>query len=239
MDNIRNGNFTSSEIFNLLSADKKGVVGNGKPALTYIAEKNMERRVKLPLENESNAKPLSWGKLLESRINNLLPTDYIIYNDITFVHPEYSFWVGSPDLEKFDTSCDTKCPITRKSFCQLVDPLYEGLDGIEAMNKIIENHKDGFKYFYQIVSNAIIRGKEYGELIVYMPYKSELEAIKNLADGNRNYYWIWAADNEELPYLEDNGYYKNINIIRFKIPEIEKEKLTKAVINASKFLHTN
>jgi len=231
----RIGNFTSSEIFALLSKDKSGK-NFGKPALTYIEEKNMERRLGLSLNAESNAKPLSWGKFLEAAVFELLGMAYTLSSTETEVHPTIPFWAGSADLSTVDSAGDIKCPITRKSFCQLVQPLYDGLTRIDAMMKVRETHADGEKYYWQIVSNACILNKKYGELIPYMPFQSELSAIRSMAEGNKNLYWLWSSSEDELPFLKDDGYYRNINIIRFEIPESDKELLTEKVEAAGKLL---
>lgn len=238
----RIGNFTSSEIFKLTAEGKvKGTFG--KPALTYIDEKNMERRLGRPVDCETNAKALTWGKFIEYRCFDLLGIDYKFCSQDTISHPEIDFWKGSPDAQKFDeglTLIDIKSPITLTSFCQLVDPIYDGLTGIEAINKVRETHKDGDKYYWQIVSNAILTGSKYGELIVYMPYQSEIEdikiAVKNYDGDNNSLMWIYYANENELPYLIDGGYYKNLNIIRFEIPESDKILLTSKVIEAGKLL---
>jgi hypothetical protein len=120
----RIGNFTSSEIAALTTLAKDGK-SFGKPALTYIEEKNMERRLGRSLDEEKSARALTWGKLLETRVFDLLGLEYVPLWKDTIVHPAIPFWAGSPDAEKPDTICDTKCPMTLKSFCQLVDPLYE------------------------------------------------------------------------------------------------------------------
>ena len=78
----RNGNFTSSKIVALTTnptaaAIKRGEVF-GAPALNYIKEKNFERKLWLPINLESNAKPLTWGKLCEYRIIDLVSFDYRI-----------------------------------------------------------------------------------------------------------------------------------------------------------------
>lgn len=236
----RIGNFTSSEIVALTKEGKKAGTF-GAPALTYIAETNMERRLQRSLTDESNARPLTWGKLLEGHVNDMLGLEYRLCNSETIVHPELPYWAGSPDCEKEDTIGDVKCPITLKSFCQLVDPLYQGLTGKEAMESIRENHKDGDKYYWQIVSGAILRNKKFGELIVYMPYQSELPTIKMLAqnvsgESLGKHYWITMAGDDELPYLLDGGYYKNLNIIRFEIPETDKKHLLDCVLKAGRML---
>lgn len=276
-DNIaRIGNFTSSEIYKLLSKGSRKMTkteiaehkklnpkskkitiedGFGELALTYIEEKNMERKHGLSLGSEDTGKAASWGKLLEGRVFNvLLDTQYSFSAEETDPHPKYDFWSGSKDGVNHlgeKAIVDFKCPKTRRSFSQLVDPIYEGFSGMEAINAIRfgwkdkqgvkhSKHSDGNKFYFQLVSNAIINGLDWAELIVYMPTKSELEAIKDLAqnfEGNPNKVaWVnWAEDNE-LPYLKDDGYYKNLNIIRFQIPQADKDLLTNAALEASKLL---
>jgi hypothetical protein len=242
----RIGNFTSSEIAALMTNGKeKGTFG--KPALTYIEECNMERRLGRSVTEESTARPLMWGKLNEKRVFEMLGLEYTLCSQETIVHPEINCWSGSPDGEKFDegkTVIDFKCPITLKSFCQLVDPVLN--DKGEVIHKALtieavrENHRDGEKYYWQLVSNAILTGAKYAELIVYVPYQSELQSIRDYAanlDGDqRGYYWLSGATDDELPYLIEGGLYKNINIIRFEIPESDKRALTGRVRVASERL---
>lgn len=231
---LRIGRFTSSQIAALLSVGKDKV-SFGKPALTYIAEKNMERRLGRSLSIESNAHALTWGKLVERRVFDLLGTEYQLTSQDTLPHPEYDFWSGSPDLIKHDegqTVVDIKCPITLKSFCQFSD--------CKTIEEVRENHPSGEDYFWQLVSNGIITGSKYAELIVYCPYQSELSDIRDMAsnyDGDQNKVaWINWANDEDLPYLPDGGYYKNLHIIRFEIQEVNKALLTEKVIAASKLL---
>lgn len=231
----RVGNFTSSEIVALTKEGKKSGTW-GAPALTYIEEKNFERRLGRAIDTESNARPLSWGKCVESFAFGHLGLEYSLCSTETIVHPEYDFWSGSPDGVSEDAVIDLKCPITLKSFCQLVQPLYEGLDGMEAMNMIRAEHKDGDKFYWQLVSNAALSGKRFAELIIFCPYQSEINEIKQHADGKPNYYWIWAADESELPFLPNGGYYKNINKIKFEVSDYDKELLINKVKEAGEML---
>jgi hypothetical protein len=240
---LRIGNFTSSEIVALTKKDKKGT-GFGAPAITYIEETNMERRLGRSLTDEVNARPLIWGKLLEPRVFNLLGLEYVLTSQDTSQHPTIPYWSGSKDGIKHDpgkTVMDIKCPMTLKSFCQLVQPLYDGLTGLDAMNAVRENHKDGDKYYWQLVSNACIENTRFAELIVYMPYYSELADIRmmvqNIAgDQMAKHYWIAMANEDELPFLLEDGYYKNINIIRFEVPESDKKLLTELVKKGGEML---
>lgn len=255
----RGGNFTSSKIVALLSMGSREMTEEelveykksnpkgrkktieswpGKAALTYIDEKKMERRLGRSLSTEINARATSWGSLVEGRVFDLIGLEYTLTSKQTLLHPHYPFWAGSPDAEKKNTVPDFKCPLTLKSFCQLVDPLYRGLSGIDAINAVREEHEDGETYYWQIVSNACIKGYDYGELIVYMPYLAELLEIKEMADRDQSgkYKWISYAEFDELPYLLPNGYYKNLNVIRFEIPKADKELLTMRVEQAGKLL---
>ena len=249
---IRIGNPTSSEIVALTTLDRSGK-NPGKPFFTYVEEKNMERRLGRSLDSESNARPLVWGKLLEGRVFDLLGTEYSLNSDETLSHPEIDYWKGSPDGFKYarkKTVYDIKAPLTLKSFCQLVQPLYDGLTGMEAMNAIRNGyvddnrlshapHKDGEKYFKQLISNACITDSDFAELIVYAPYESEIPEIKLLADGVDNCMWIQFAGENDLPFLKDDGYYKNLNIIRFEVPQKDKDFLTERVRLAGTMLIKN
>lgn len=243
-DENRIGNFTSSKIGKLMTYRRDGK-SIGKPALTYIKSKNKERRLGRAIDSESSAKPLSWGKILEGGIFNLLGLEYSLVSQETIQHQTIPYWSGSPDAIKIDkgekTVIDIKAPITLNSFCDLVDPLYDGLTGIDAMNLIRQNHDDGDIYYWQLVSNAILTNSKYAELVVYVPYKDELDVVRSLAsnyDGENlhKYYWIANAQDNELPFLIKDFFYKNLNIIRFVVPEEDKKALNERVLAAGNML---
>lgn len=240
MDAIRNGSFTSSKIA-ALTTNGKAKDSFGASFYTYIEEKNMERRLNRSLEKDMTSRPTSWGNCVEEIPFELLSIKYTLQSHETLSHPTIPCWKGSPDVIKFDpgtTVGDLKCPETLKSFCQLVDPLYSGLTGMDLINKIRDTHPQGEKYYWQLLSNAILTKAKYAELIVFCPYKSQLERIKELANlsGNPKYYWIWTASDEELPYLVEGGHYKNLNVIRFEVPLADKLLLHKRVEEAQKLL---
>lgn len=237
---VRVGNFTSSEIFNLMTLNRKGD-DFGAPALTYIEETNFKRLLGRSLNSDMNSRPTSWGNLVEAFVFDNIGLDFTYSSQITDIHPKIKYWVGSKDGTregKNRSVIDIKCPFTMKSFVQLVKPLYDGLTGIEAMSAVRESSKDGDKYYWQLVSNAIINGCDFAELIVYCPYKSSLPKITALAEGNPDVKWIAYASDSELPYLPDNGYFKDINIIRFEIPQSDKDLLTATVLKAGEMLIT-
>ena len=230
---MRIGNFTSSEIVALTTSDKSKKAP-GKPFFSYVEEKKFERNLKRSLDTKQTAKPLSWGKLCEVYLfqhKGLI--QYTPLMDEPMKHPNYNFWWGSPDAfnNNIDAVSELKCPQTLKSFCQLVEPLKIGLSGIDAMNHIREHHSDGDKYYWQIVSNAVITGKSKGELIIFCPQKAELQDLRDLAqqmptEDLSDYYWIANSNDEQLPYLLAESAYNSFNSIVFDIPQEDIDFLT-------------
>ena len=235
----RVGNFNSSEIV-ALTKQNKAKTGFGVPAMTFIEECNFERRLGRSITDEVTARPLSWGKLCETYVQGmLLGEEYIHSSQETDTHPTIPYWVGSCDGIKNDegkTVTDIKCPMTLKSFCQLVQPLYDGLEGTDCISQIRDTHKDGEKYYWQLVSNGIINSCKWAELQVFMPYESELASLKYLAEGKDELYWLSMAKENELPFIKEGGYYKNLNTIRFEIPQEDIDFLTNCVLKAGELL---
>lgn len=226
---IRNGNFSSSKIFNLLKVGKDKV-SFGAPALNYIQEKIYERKMKRSINTDAETRPTLWGSFNEFRVHNMLPMGYEHINDITIAHPKYPFWVGSPDCKNVKESVvsDMKCP-QPKAFCVLIDNCSQGMDIFKA------EHED---YYWQLVSNACILGMDYIELIVYMPYESELEEIRAEAenfDGLDQYKYRFIAESSkhQLAYLPNDSEYKNLNIFRFPLDKGDAILLESKVIAAS------
>lgn len=223
----RIGRFTSSKISALMSEGKiKGTFG--KPALTYIQEKNYERKLGRSLSVESNAKALVWGKLCECVVFNKLGENYYPVSGKTIEHPYYNFWSGSPDARNFENDIqkvvEIKCPLTLKSFCQFAE--------CETIEEVREKHPDGEDYYWQIVSNGILTNCTKAELIIYCPLKSELDEIREMATD----YWIAKGTDEELPWIPENSTYKNLIKFEFEIPDTDIQLLTKKVVEAGGLL---
>lgn len=210
---------------------------------TYIRECNQERRLRRSIEVQSDARPLSWGKCVEKRAFETIGLEYTLCSNTTIVHPEIPYWCGSPDAVTDNVVADLKCPMTLTSFCNMLDPYIENGKVVhEAMTieALRQNHKDGDKFYWQVVSNGALTKRKTGQIIVYCPYLDELDEIRTLASdsGLPEFYWIWTADNEKLPYLVREGTYKNRNIIEFQIPDSDVELLTERVIECGKQLIT-
>lgn len=234
----RVGSFSSSEIYNLTKKDKSGK-GFGVPALTYIAEKNMARRLGRSLTSETNSRPTTWGKLLEPFAFSKLGFDYDLVSTETITHPDYPFWVGSPDVKGKNIVGDIKCPMTLKSFCQLVDPVKSEYTGkeIEQIQAIRDGHPSGEAYYWQLVSNAILTNSDYAELIVYVPFRSDIPGIRLAAMDDPKFKWVEYADDWELPFLIEGNHYHDLNIIHFAVPQSDKDLLTDCVERAGKLLN--
>lgn len=229
MDNSKRfARFTSSKISALTSSGKQRD-GFGVKAITYIQEKKYERKLGRSISQEVNARPLQWGKLCEPKAFENLGLEYTLVSSETIEHPLFKeYWSGSPDGVKDGCVYDIKCPITLLSFCKFYD--------CETKEQLIDAHDDGEKYYYQLVSNAILTNTNKAELIIYCPYKSELDSIRLMAD-EANINWVKYSADDELPYLIDGGYYKNIKIIKLDIPQSDKDFLTGRVTLAIKQLN--
>lgn len=228
---MRAGKFTSSSIYKLMTIGK-GVHGFGAPAIDYIEERKMELRLGRQLGSDTTARPTSWGSLVEWHVFGLLGLEYQHQSDKRYNHATMgNHWSGAPDMKKGNVFAEVKCPYTLKSFCQQVDAFGD----IEAYKKLKP------EYYWQTVSNAILTGTDAAEIIVYCPYASEIEAILELAnnyEGDQNKVaWINWASADELPWLPDNGYYKNLNILSFDIPQADKDALTERVRLAIQLLN--
>lgn len=235
---LRIENFTSSEIWKLTKTAKDGK-SFGEPALTYIKEKLYEKRLQRSLQLEKYSRSTLWGKFIEQRVHNLLPTCYETLSNVTTQHPEILFWTGSQDsiIRTEKVMCDIKC-YEPKNFCEYVD----ALTWAKANNDLSQLKKDFAQQYWQLVSNACIWEYDFIEAIVYMPYFSELEEIKEMASNYDGidlykYRFIYESSYTELPYLNKDGFYKNLNIFRFVAPLEDKLLLKTKVIEAGKLLN--
>ena len=235
--NERVGKFTSSEIYRLMTEGKvKGTFG--KPALSYIQEKKYERKLKRSLGSEAFSYPTSWGQLMEGYANslfNLLSFEYEMASKDIINHPTIPSWSGSPDLYTSNTVSDLKCPFTMKSFCELV----------EACSSLETFKSEYPEYYWQLVSNSILTNKEFIELIVFCPFKSEFLDLSNYIDDlvdeeKMKYEWVYNAilynKVDKLPYLMDDSDYINMNIFRFVPMDGDRELLVSKILIASELL---
>lgn len=257
---LRNGCFTSSKCHLLIPYGKRPMTeaeleasklinpksrvttisdGFTPAGISYIEEKIYERRHGGSLDSNNDSFSTQWGLLCEKYVFSILPTHYELMGDMPKIHPDTDYWRGSPDAinHQIKSVVEIKCPYTRLSFSKLVEPLYRGMDGMDAMNFIRENHSEGEAYYWQIVSNAILTGMNKGELIVFMPKKNDIEEIRDMLyvmkdDEQRKYYRFVMLENERFPHLNDNSEYKSLNRIVFDVSEEDKILLTSRISDA-------
>lgn len=252
---MRYGNFTSSNIWKLVSIGSRKMTDvelieykkeNPKSMAktttdinlfseagnTYIRQKKREIMLGRNLQKERAARPTSWGKLIETRVFNLLETEYILCSDERDVHPEYERWTGAKDLLTESKVCDVKCPFSLDVYCDKADIMIEN-----DVEKLKSNFPENY---WQLVSNSILTGKPIAELIIYCPYLKELVDIKHeLHSGELDYpgnlndiAWINWADDSELPYLLPDKHYKNMYKMEWKVSQEDKDFLTQRVSRA-------
>lgn len=261
LSNIRTGTATSSTIMPLISKGKGVKPTIGSPFFTYLKECRYERSLLQNLETEVDTFSMEWGKLCELYLHTeILAIGYRFNADQTVKHPDYEGWVGSPDGEKvrvrlgreiIDTITDSKCPTSKKAFCDLVFELYDydGAGGVTPkekpnMERAVEyfrsNAQAGEKYYWQLVSNSCIRKSKYAELIVFMPFKERVNEILEYNEGRigaklgkkdpRPFMMISTAKPNKYPFLLKESGYNELNIIRFEVPEEDKIFLTERFI---------
>lgn len=255
---IRISNFTSSQIFRLCGAGKREMTaeelasrpksGKGSSvktietfdtlsdeALNYIAEKNIEYKIGRSINLQKQTRATLWGNYLQQRVHDMLPTSYKLVDEKTVAHPTVSRWVGSPDniCESESLIGDIKC-YEPKKFTEYVDCL--------SKNDIQLFKSEFPQEYWQLLSNACILGMDNIEAIVYIPYFSELQEIRqsvldlDAEDDKKKYGFIAYSHYNELAWISDGCGYKNLNQFRFVAPVEDKLFLENKVLEAGKLL---
>jgi hypothetical protein len=228
----RECNFTSSKIFHLTKPGK-GENGFCATALSYIEEKNLERKLGRSIDTGAYSRDMAWGVFLEKRVFDKLEYGYELVSNKTVMHPSIKYWSGSTDLIfPLKKIGEIKC-YQPKNFAKYTDVL---------LQKDIELLKTEFpQEYWQMVSNSIINKVPNAEAISYMPYQSELPEIREMAEyldspDQWKYRFIAESEDSSLAYLPDNGYYKNLNRFEFEVPQEDKDFLTERVLLAGSML---
>lgn len=205
----------------------------GAAALTYIAEKNLERKMGRSLDIETHTQSMAWGTFLQQRVHELLGLQYQLLADETRMHPTINYWAGTADLIVVGKMiAEIKC-YQPKHFAEYTDAL------LTKDPEIIK--RDFPQEFWQCVGNAIINQVPMVQAITYMPYKSELFDIRHMAndfdgDDQWKYRFIVEKDDSWLAYLPDGGFYSNLNKFEWEVSEQDKAALTSRVIAAGTHL---
>lgn len=230
MDESRIGLFTSSQIYRLMGNGKGG--GLSAPALNYIKEKQWERDLGIEIQVEAISHPLSWGRTMESYVyQNHIELEYELSSQQTTVHPS-GLWCGTKDLLKHNVVGDIKCPSSRNTFCDLSDVLIS--------QDVYLLKKEYPAYYWQLVSNSMLECTSRAELIVWMPYPSEHEAILSHIEDIDDFQmqldiqWVAHQDIKRLPFIPEGRKYKNVVRFEFEVPQEDKILLKSKVEEASK-----
>lgn len=249
---MRSGNFSSSEIHKLMSKGRGAftIENVGSSFNTYVQEKKFEQRHKRSLSNRINTKPIVWGQVMEGYVFENLPLEYKEMNEFgRLFHKDINHWCGIPDVIRKDVVSDIKCPSSLLIYSKLIDSFENGLEAFKTSHK---------EYYWQLVSNAILTNVSKGELIVFMPKKSELTKVQTYvrgldvekleADKGITPYQFNFIDTEieafllenikpsYVPYLKDESDYKSLTKFEFDIPKEDMDALTERVKLAVKEL---
>lgn len=246
----RAGNFTSSSIHKLIpmgnrpmttdelaayklanpKSQKKNIeAGFSAAGLTYIEEKRKEIRLGRQLQQEKNPRAASWGNFCEKIVFEKLPMKYIKNRKGNRKTHLTLPWSGEEDFDRDEFVGDFKA-FELNNFCTTHDAASKGWETLKEECPEIA---------WQLVSGSVLTGKPKAELILFVPYKAELEMIiqeaKELDDPR--YRWLTFVENEdELPYLLEGRHYKNISHFEFEIPQADRAMLVGRVEEASKLL---
>lgn len=233
IENIeRVGNFTSSEIYKLMSF-ARDKISPGKPFFTYVEEKRFERKLGRSISTEAHSQPMVWGHIMELRVFDLIGIEYKITSNETTPHPTIKGWSGSKDLIVPGVKISEIKAFQLKKFCAYQEALKSGdLDRIK---------KEFPGEYWQIISNAIINEVPVGEAILYAPYDSEMPEIKTLVENYNGpdewkYRFIYEGGFYDLPILPNNSGYDNLTTLEFEIPEDDVLALTTRVKMALELL---
>jgi hypothetical protein len=236
LSKIRIGNFTGSNAYKLCASLKSGQPSEA--FFTYVKERMFERSLGRSLEMGAHSNAMTWGAFLEPRVFENLSSDYEMVHKESFAHPDYPFLVSTPDfLVRGVKDSELKC-FEPKNFASYVTALLT-----QDTEKIKAEHP---KEYWQIIQNATVLGYPKGEAIAYMPYESEMEEIRELANDPTYYEplgllgwqvrFIQEKENHELAVLPNDSKFKNLNVFEFEIPIDDKYFLIDRAIKGNNLI---
>lgn len=213
----------------------------GAPFKSYVSEKKRERNLGRSLSLNKGNRSTAWGELIEWYVmSKYIGLNYQHYGKTTTIHPrvDYWDWAGSPDLVQTGVKVgDIKC-YEPDNFTKLADVL---------LQQNIEVFKSEYTAeYWQLVSNACIHDVPRAEMILFMPFKSELEQIREWMDGpdapleaeTWKYKFIFDSPDYELPYVPDDcEEYANFITFEFEVPIEDKAALEVRVKMAGEMLN--
>lgn len=242
---LRAGKFTSSQVYKLIKSGRGKNDVFSATGITYIKETKLERLFNTNLDDNAYSRAIGWGKFMEAVLfTEKLSTDYKISSNQTIKHTDDflgDYWAGSCDFEieiSPKAIAEAKCYYKKKF----------GMYVLCILKKDVELLKNEFtQEYWQIVSNAILHEVDYGEAIAYMPYEKDMEMIRGFAEDpvwisqylNEpmwKFRFIYEEEINNLPVLKNDGFFKDVNKFRFKIPKEDKSFLTERIELAIEYL---
>lgn len=243
LDQTRHLRFTSSKVHNLTSTNRGGT-GPGQPFFTLCEEVYFRHLLDRDLEVEAYSRPMAWGEYVERYVFELLGWEYSLESKVQFTHPEKDlaqWWSGRPDVlrhQPVKAVGDVKCP-QPKNYAFMVDLFLKPWTTGEKL-EFMKKDKDLKKYYWQLVSNAILTDCEFAQLIVFLPTEMQLEEIRHQANsideeslpaGRTIWDYKFIADNpkHKLPHIANSSLLKPLYSFEFEVPEEDKILLTERV----------
>jgi hypothetical protein len=227
----RSGQFSSSSIYKLVKEGRGKADPFSAAGLTYIHEKRRERKLGRCLQQEKNPRSASWGRFLQKIVFNdpRIGTAYRgNASERRTVHPTLP-WSGAEDFLHDGAVGDFKC-FELDNFTWTHDA---------ASVSWAKLKKDCPDIVWQLVSGAVLHNLNKCELILYVPYLTDLELIIQEARelDDKRYNWMTFAEENELPYLLPDTHYPDLSKFVFEIPEVDKAYLIGRVEKATELLN--
>ena len=242
MDKIHNselrvGKFTSSQIYRLC-----GLLKSGNPTKafeTYAEEVYFERLAGCSINSKVKTRSMAWGKLMEIILHQNVSFKYKMKSQNTIIHKNFDFWSGTPDLDVPGVKTgEIKC-FELLHFMQLSTAL------MTKNTEFIKKNEPAV--YWQSISNSLLKGYDYTEIISYIPRRSELIEIieminttEFLNDNDLNpweYYFMDHVEKvDELPHLPDESPFGNLHTFEFVIPEEDAQFLINRVCEAEELV---
>lgn len=232
-NDIRRGRFTSSEIWRLCGYDRTGKSPSAQ-FYSYCKQVASERLFGARIISGGNIQT-EYGKLTEKYIGKELEQQGYTYgfSDIPIVNnnPEFTEWhSGTPDYIVKSTVGDIKCPFS----CEKYFDLY-------GINEEVLK-KDKPEYYWQLISNSILTGKQYAELTAFYPTFDDLQAILELNRQESISFKMEWADIDNLPFLgegkEDMRIYRLNWFINNEDSEFLYDRLRHAISYTKELIET-
>lgn len=236
LSKIRVGAFSSSNNYKLCASLKSGEPSEA--FYTYVKDKLFERKLNRSVEMSPHSNSMVWGSFLEPRVFDNLGKEYQMLHKDTQVHKNHKFLVGTPDFIVPNVKIsELKC-FEPKNFASYVTACMT-----KDTEKIKKEHP---KEYWQIVSNAEILNVNIGEAIIYMPYESEMEEIRELANDPLYYEplglegwqvrFIQEKSIAKLATLPNDSSFANLNVFEFEIPKGDKDFLVSRYLKAEEII---